>query len=276
MFELRPRADDGARGTTRRSACLKMKAGGDALDKALRDDVHIARFMRVPAKENGFDIEGVAARGDRVFLGLRGPVLRGWALLLELQVKEPKRGRLKLRKVGDDGARYLKHFLDLGGLGIRELAFDGDALLILAGPTMDLDGPVVLYRWPGALDAGEQAVVPADRLESVLHLPYGRGEHHAEGICTAGLRATARSCWWCTIRPPPADCTPAPRSMPTCSGSRVPARPGRAPGAGAARRDPLPERRDEPAAAVRDCARSDLKAVLEIYAREVREGRPSS
>jgi hypothetical protein len=80
-----------------------------------------------------------------MFLGLRGPVLRGWALLLELQVKETRRGRLKLRKAGPDGARYVKHFLDLAGLGMRELAFDGDALLILAAPTMDLDGPVVLY-----------------------------------------------------------------------------------------------------------------------------------
>ncbi|MCC2662903.1 MAG: hypothetical protein K0S35_825 [Geminicoccaceae bacterium] len=183
MFEPRPRADDGARGATRRSACLKMKRGGDALDKALRDDVHIARFMGVPAKENGFDIEGIAARGDRVFLGLRGPVLRGWALLLELRVEEQKRGRLKLRKLGPDGARYAKHFLDLAGLGIRDLAFAGDALLILAGPTMDLDGPVVLYRWPGALAEGERTVVPADQLESVLRLPYGRGEDHAEGIC---------------------------------------------------------------------------------------------
>jgi hypothetical protein len=118
-----------------------------------------------------------------MFLGLRGPVLRGWALLLELQVKETRRGRLKLRKAGPDGARYVKHFLDLAGLGMRELAFDGDALLILAGPTMDLDGPVVLYRWPGALAATGQTVVPADQLERVLNLPYGRGVDHAEGIC---------------------------------------------------------------------------------------------
>ena len=114
--------------------------------------------------------------------GCADPVLRGWALLLELQVKEPKRGRLKLRKLGPDGACYAKHFLDLNGLGIRELAFDGDALLILAGPTMDLDGPVVLYRWPGALADGERTVVPADRLESVLHLPYGRGEDHGSEL----------------------------------------------------------------------------------------------
>jgi hypothetical protein len=139
--------------------------------------------MGVPAKENGFDIEGIAGRGDRVFLGLRGPVLRGWATVLELEVKTTKSGRLKPRKIGPDGKRYAKHFLDLHGLGIRELAFDGDDLLLLAGPTMDLDGPVTLYRWRGVLEAPGQSVVPSDRLEPVLDLPYGRGEDHAEGIC---------------------------------------------------------------------------------------------
>ena len=177
VFEARPQAAE------RRSACLKMTAKRGALAKALAGDVHIGRFMGVPAKENGFDIEGIVARGDRLFLGLRGPVLRGWALLLEVEVKEPRKGRLKLTKIGQDGARYRKHFLDLGGLGIRELAFDGEALLILAGPTMDLDGPVVLYRWPDALAGDAQTVVPADRLERVLRLPYGAGEDHAEGIC---------------------------------------------------------------------------------------------
>jgi Protein of unknown function (DUF3616) len=192
MFDLRPKAGGGPRGTTRRSGCLKMSSKRDALDKELQDDVHIARFLGVPAKENGFDIEGIAARGDRVFLGLRGPVLRGWALLLELQVKEPRRGRLKLRKIGADGARYAKRFLDLAGLGIRELAFDGEALLILAGPTMDLDGPVVLYRWPGALAANGQTVVPADQLERVSDLPYGRGVDHAEGLCCLPAAGAAR------------------------------------------------------------------------------------
>lgn len=192
VFEVCAKAKDGNGGAKRKRACLKMKDAGGALAKALADDDHIARFMGVPAKENGFDVEGVVARGDRVFLGLRGPVLRGWAILLELEVKRKKKGRLKLRKIGEDGARYRKHFLDLGGLGIRELAFDGDGLLLLAGPTMDLDGPVVLYRWSGALGAGEQTIVPADQLQEALRLPYGRGEDHAEGICLLSAQGGAK------------------------------------------------------------------------------------
>ncbi|WP_114393977.1 DUF3616 domain-containing protein [Oleisolibacter albus] len=170
-------------GRKRRAACLKLSAkGGNALTKALRRDVHLGRFLEVPAKENGFDVEGLAARGDRLWLGCRGPVLRGWATLLDLVVAEGGKGRLTLTPVGPDDQPYRKHFLDLDGLGIRDLKLCGDDLLILAGPTMDLDGPVSLWRWPGAVRATEEQVLPRSRLHRIMELPYGRGEDHAEGI----------------------------------------------------------------------------------------------
>ena len=166
----------------RRAGCLKMGRGGNALVRRLRKDKHIGRFLEVPAKENGFDVEGLAARGNRLFLGLRGPVLRGWACILELEVEERGKGRLRLAKLGPDKARYRKHFLDLGGLGIRELSFDGDDLLILAGPTMDLDGPVAVYRWRNAAAIGEECLVPRTDLSLELRIPHGDGCDHAEGI----------------------------------------------------------------------------------------------
>lgn len=176
--------DLGAADGARSAACLKMGAKRNVLAKRLRRDEHIGRFIEVPAKENGFDIEGVAARGQRVFLGLRGPVLRGWACILELKVRERKPGRLRLDGFGKDGCQYVKHFVDLDGLGIRELTFDADgSLLILAGPTMDLDGPVVLWRWDGALKSDRPTLVPRSRLTRVLDVPYGTGFDHAEGIC---------------------------------------------------------------------------------------------
>jgi hypothetical protein len=173
-------------GETLTAGRLKMDAtGANALSKALRKDEHLSRFMAIPSKDNGFDIEGISARGKRVFLGMRGPVLRGWAVILELEVTEKgdntKSAGLKLRRIGPEGERYRKHFLDLDGLGIRELSLEGDDLLILAGPTMDLDGPVVLYRWRGAWNQREETVIPRDRLERVLEIPYGTGTDHAEG-----------------------------------------------------------------------------------------------
>jgi hypothetical protein len=173
-------------GATLTAGRLKMDAkGANALTKALRNDEHLSRFMAIPSKDNGFDIEGISARGERVFLGMRGPVLRGWAIVLELEVTEKggdsRSAGLKLNRIGPGGERYRKHFLDLDGLGIRELSLEGDDLLILAGPTMDLDGPVVLYRWRGAWNQREETVIPRDRLERVMDIPHGIGLDHAEG-----------------------------------------------------------------------------------------------
>ncbi len=40
-------------------------------------------FTKIPGKENGIDIGGVAAKGDRVFVGFRAPVLReNWVPIL--------------------------------------------------------------------------------------------------------------------------------------------------------------------------------------------------
>jgi hypothetical protein len=169
-------------GATLRAACLGTRPKRGKLGKLLTADQHVGRFINVPAKENGFDLEGIAVRGSRVFLGLRGPVLRGWAVILELDIEETRPGRLKPRRIGADGERYRKHFLDLEGLGIRDLCFEQDRLLILAGPTMDLDGPVRLFAWPGCLEAGQQTIIPADELDPLLDLPFQRGADHAEGI----------------------------------------------------------------------------------------------
>ncbi|MCS7003132.1 MAG: DUF3616 domain-containing protein [Dehalococcoidia bacterium] len=164
------------------AACLEFTKRGNRLTSAIADDPTLAPFLRIPAKENGFDIEGIAVRGDQVFLGLRGPVLRGWAVVLELTVRHKDNGALGLAPIGPAGARFRTHFIDLDGLGVRELDFVGDDLLILAGPTMDLDGPIMVYRWADAAHIGDQQIVPRDRLTRLLDVPYGLGFDHAEGM----------------------------------------------------------------------------------------------
>ncbi|HEY9849060.1 MAG TPA: DUF3616 domain-containing protein [Leptolyngbyaceae cyanobacterium] len=163
------------------AATLKTTKKGNLLTEALTDDPHIGPFlsMNLPAKENGFDIEGLAVYKDKIFLGLRGPVLRGWAILIELSVKEKNATTLRLRKQGDGDKRYKKYFVDLNGLGIRELCVDGKDLLILAGPTMDLDGPVKLYRLENGVDLPESTLL---KPKPILDIPFGKGEDHAEGI----------------------------------------------------------------------------------------------
>jgi hypothetical protein len=140
--------------------CAASLRGQDGLRRLLRDDEHLADFLAIPGRDNGFDVEGIAVAGDRVYLGLRGPVLRGWAFALELRpyVDPDEPDRLRLRDF-EDGSPYRKHVLDLDGLGVRDLCPDGDDLLVLAGPTMDLDGPVRIYRWHGACRVRTPAVV---------------------------------------------------------------------------------------------------------------------
>ncbi|MCK2217816.1 DUF3616 domain-containing protein [Actinomadura sp. ATCC 31491] len=150
-------------------------SGERGLAAHLRDDPHLGPFLALPGKDNGFDVEGIAVVGERVYLGLRGPVLRGWAVVLELRVEEAGRRRLRLRL----REPYRKHFLDLGGLGVRDLCPDGESLLLLTGPTMALDGPVHVRRWwPGH----RSGVVPAGELEVVAELPFGVGCDHPEGL----------------------------------------------------------------------------------------------
>lgn len=164
----------------RRAGMLAMNRKGNALTRLLAKDRVLAPFLALPSKENGLDIEGIAARGDRVFLGLRGPVLRGWAVVLEIEVAG--KATLDLAHFGAKKAKYRRHFLDLAGRGIRDLAFAGSDLLVLAGPTMDLDGPSTVYRWRGAARATEAEAIGRDKLERVIDLPYGDGVDRPEGL----------------------------------------------------------------------------------------------
>jgi Protein of unknown function (DUF3616) len=163
---------------------LRGDAKGNELTAALAADKHLKDFLAIPGKDNGLDVEGLAVAEGRVFMGLRGPVLRGWATLLEVTVGENEgdASTLKLKEIGTDGSLYRKHFLDLGGLGVRDLCIEGDDLLILAGPTMDLDGPVTVFRWRGGGKPKEASLVFKDVLEKVLDIPFGDGNDHAEAM----------------------------------------------------------------------------------------------
>lgn len=148
------------------------------LTEALRRDPLLKMFMDIPGKDNGFDIEGLAVAGDKVFVGLRGPVLRGWAIILELALDETDQGAGPVLTL----TSYNKHVLPLDGLGIRDICVQGADLLILAGPTMDLDGPVAIFRWVGGVNAGNESVDFSEVLQKVLDVPFGKGDDHAEGM----------------------------------------------------------------------------------------------
>ncbi|MBF2063419.1 MAG: DUF3616 domain-containing protein [Calothrix sp. C42_A2020_038] len=161
------------------AAKLELTPTGNVLIDALTEDPHLGAFIKaqIPGKDNGFDIEGIEVEQNKIILGLRGPVLRGWAVMLEIELEATDTGLLKLARVGD--AYYKKHFLYLNGLGIRDICRDGSNLLILAGPTMDLDGPVQVYRLHDGYNLQENTL---HQPEVVLNIPYGNRDDHAEGI----------------------------------------------------------------------------------------------
>lgn len=163
------------------AAKLEVTDKGNLLMEALANDPHLGFFVQaaIPGKDNGFDIEGITIHQNRIFLGLRGPVLRGWAIMLEIELEDSNPGLMKLREIGEEGQKYKKYFLSLNGLGIRDVFFNGQEFLILAGPTMDLDGPVQVYSLKNDGNLPDN-ILHYPKL--VLDIPYGNKDDHAEGI----------------------------------------------------------------------------------------------
>ena len=169
----------------RRALRLQGDAQTNLLTRALADDPHFGPYMAIPGKDNGFDIEGLAVDGRRLLLGLRGPVLRGWSAVLEIAV-EAAGDHLRLVPLDDGGGLIRKHFLQLDGLGVRDLHFSGDDLFILAGPTMVLNGEIRVFKWADArsvLAANREPARFQTALTGSAALPHGRGTNRAEAIC---------------------------------------------------------------------------------------------
>lgn len=169
----------------RRARRLKGDSQSNLLTQALEKDPHFGPYMAIPGKDNGFDIEGLAIDGSRLLLGLRGPVLRGWSALLEVHIGT-KGDHLRLMPLDDDGTLVRKHFLQLEGLGVRDLQIEGEDLYILAGPTMVLNGDIRVFKWTGArrvLAANQEAVRFESALIESISLPHGPGTNRAEALC---------------------------------------------------------------------------------------------
>ena len=165
----------------RRAQQLESGKRSSTLIKWIDEDSLLSPFLELPSKENGFDIEGLAVSEDATWLGLRGPVIRGFAIVLQLHLSGAKRGALKAKKL-DDGRRFRKYLLPLSGLGVRDMAVCGDDLLILAGPTMDAAGPAYLVRWKGATRLNDSQVIDRNDLNLVKDLSAQERGEKAEGL----------------------------------------------------------------------------------------------
>ncbi|WP_432495817.1 DUF3616 domain-containing protein [Kineococcus gypseus] len=83
---------------------------GDSLAELLADDDLLAPFLSIPSKDNGVDVEGLAVHAGedgevRLYVGFRGPVLRGWAVVAELRPETDPDDPHRLRLSRFEGVR---------------------------------------------------------------------------------------------------------------------------------------------------------------------------
>ncbi|NWF36031.1 DUF3616 domain-containing protein [Mariprofundus sp. KV] len=131
-----------------------------SLEKIIRNDPVLAPFAAIPSKENGIDIEAVAAKKGALYLGFRGPVLRGgFVPVMQLDFDAPEKS-------------YRLLYLNLGGLGIRDMVSVADGFLLLAGPVAELPNEYRLYHWNG-LDTLTDSNNGALKLLSEIRPPAG-------------------------------------------------------------------------------------------------------
>lgn len=147
--------------------------GVGSLRAALAKVPHIVPFMDLPSKENGIDIEGLAVVRKKILVGLRGPVVENIALIAAIALD----ANFRIAQ----GAPFL-HFVDLGGLGVRDLVRWNAEVLIVAGPVSSADGPFKLFRWtPRRTNKIQKAQEVQD---------FASGPDHPEGICAFSRAST--------------------------------------------------------------------------------------
>lgn len=134
---------------------VKLKTVGRPYSHLLDDFIwepKLARFrlgiasLHAPKETNALNIEGLCAgTNGELLIGFRNPIPEGRALIVPLQNPD---GLLhgKRARFGDP------ILLDLGGRGVRDMAFADGRYLIIAGP-FDARGHSHLYAWKGGTNA---------------------------------------------------------------------------------------------------------------------------
>jgi hypothetical protein len=151
---------------------VKLEPVGKPYEKLLDDLIEDPRFARfhfaeaslhAPKEEWALNIEGLAATPEGgLLIGFRNPIPDGKALIIPMlnpnEVVQGQRARL---------GQAVQ--LDLGGLGIRDMAYFQGTYLIIGGP-FNGAGHFQLYSWAG----GQEPPQPI----KVKHL----NEYHPEAI----------------------------------------------------------------------------------------------
>lgn len=151
----------------------------------------LSPYMDQRLERNGLTIEGIAVIGDRLYVGLRSPLLEsGKAAIMNLAL-----GAL----FGSGALDAHVALVDLDGRGVRDLSVRDGALVILAGPSGDSDGTYAVYLWdrtsPPILIGSLPDVPPDEKPEAILPLDDPPGATRfliaSDGVKEGAFRAVA-------------------------------------------------------------------------------------
>ena len=114
------------------------------LREAIRRTESLGEFAEKPLNRNGANIEGLAAQGDRLFFGFRGPSVKHDAFILETPATA---------LFSDDPLDPTLHLVALGDrIGIRDMAAVEDGILLLTGPVNTLPRRYTVVFWQPETD----------------------------------------------------------------------------------------------------------------------------
>jgi hypothetical protein len=116
-----------------------------ALREVIKRSARLTDFAEKPLDANGVNVEGLAAKDGRLFVGFRAPVLNEMAYVLEVEADALFSGSVP---------EAITHEIALAGRGVRDLIAVSDGFLVLAGPVGDV-GEFSIYHWTGTSEAAE-------------------------------------------------------------------------------------------------------------------------
>ena len=108
-----------------------------SLRPILERDPVLGPFTRIPGKENGVNLEGIAVHDSKLYVGFRSPVLReGYVPVMVFSFDEPE--------------KYALRYVQLGGRGIRSMARVEGGFLLLARSAQSGGRRYGVYLWDGS------------------------------------------------------------------------------------------------------------------------------
>jgi hypothetical protein len=142
--------------------------------------------------ENGLTIEGAAVKNDRLYVGMRGPLMNGDRDAAPIY----SASLMSLFEGAHADPQLVELRLGEAGRGIRDLVAYEKGFLVLAGPATEVEGDYAVFYWDGATTQGEplgtlarfadkkgrqvrpEGIVPLDATGDVLRLLvlFDRGE----------------------------------------------------------------------------------------------------